>query len=168
MGGPNWYPLVVSGGNSICSFRQFLAKTYHFARIQNVTDRQTTDRRHLVTKARPIVRSAKNVIACTEGVNAELLLCFQCSIYNTETLWVACESDETLQNHGEVYESRWEGFCDTLFDLYQLSLAVQIIRSAMQVNNHSYDCRVQKVCLWKVCCVQNTFLKFSSVGFIAK
>jgi len=43
MGGPNWYPLVVSGGNTICSFRQFLAKTYCFARIQNVTDRQTTD-----------------------------------------------------------------------------------------------------------------------------
>ena len=44
MGGPTWYPLVVSGGNPICSFRQFLAKTYRFARIQNVTDRRQTDR----------------------------------------------------------------------------------------------------------------------------
>jgi len=44
MGGPNWYPLVVSGGNPICSFRQFLAKTYRFASIQNVTDRRQTDR----------------------------------------------------------------------------------------------------------------------------
>ena len=44
MGGPNWYPLVVSGGNPICSFRQFLAKTYRFARIQNVTDDRQTDR----------------------------------------------------------------------------------------------------------------------------
>ena len=41
-----------------------LAKTYRFATIQNVTDRdtdrQTTDRRHSVPKARLIVRSAKN------------------------------------------------------------------------------------------------------------
>ena len=61
MGGPNWYPLVVSGGNPICPFRQFLAKTYRFARIQNVTDRRQTDRRHAVAKARPIVRSAKKL-----------------------------------------------------------------------------------------------------------
>ena len=64
MGGPNWYSLVVSGGKPICSFRQFLAKTYRFARIQNVTDRRQTDRqtnrRHAVAKARPIIRSAKN------------------------------------------------------------------------------------------------------------
>jgi len=33
---------------------------HRFASIQNVTDRQT-DRRHRVAKARPIVRSAKNV-----------------------------------------------------------------------------------------------------------
>jgi len=38
----------------------FLAKTYRFATIQNVTDRQQTDRRHSVPKARLIVRSAKN------------------------------------------------------------------------------------------------------------
>ena len=49
----------------IHSFRQFLAKMHHFARIENIrqTDRQTerrqTDRRHIVPKARPIVRSAK-------------------------------------------------------------------------------------------------------------
>jgi len=49
-GGPNWYRGVVSGGYSICSFRQFLAKMCHFATIQNVSDdddRQTdrqTDR----------------------------------------------------------------------------------------------------------------------------
>jgi len=48
-----WFP--------IHSFRQFLAKTYRFATIQNVTDyRQTTDRWHSVPKAWPIVRSAKN------------------------------------------------------------------------------------------------------------
>jgi len=44
-----WFP--------ICSFRQFLAKTYRFTTIQNVTDRQTdrqtTDRRHSVPKAQP-------------------------------------------------------------------------------------------------------------------
>jgi len=49
----------------IHSFRQFFDRTYRFATIQNVTDRQTdddrqTDRRHIVPKARPIVRSAKN------------------------------------------------------------------------------------------------------------
>jgi len=39
----------VSGGYPICSFRQFLAKMYRIATIQNVTDdddrRQTTDDR---------------------------------------------------------------------------------------------------------------------------
>ena len=50
MGGPNWYRGVVSGGYPICSFRQFLAKMYRFATIQNVTDddddgQTTTDRR---------------------------------------------------------------------------------------------------------------------------
>ena len=41
--------------------RQFFARTYRFATIQNVTDnRRQTDRRHIVPKARPIVRSAKN------------------------------------------------------------------------------------------------------------
>jgi len=38
--GPNWYRGVVSGGYPIRSFRQFLAKMYRFATIQNVTDRQ--------------------------------------------------------------------------------------------------------------------------------
>jgi len=38
MGGPSWYRGVVSGGYPICSFRQFLAKMYRFATIQNVTD----------------------------------------------------------------------------------------------------------------------------------
>ena len=42
MGGPNWYRGVVSGGYPMCSFRQFLAKMYRFATIQNVTDGQTT------------------------------------------------------------------------------------------------------------------------------
>ena len=51
----------------IHSFRHFFARTYRFATIQNVTDdRQTddrqTDRRHIVPKARPIVRSAKNLV----------------------------------------------------------------------------------------------------------
>ena len=55
MGGLNRYCGIVSGGNTICSFRQFLAKTYRFATVQNVADR-----RHTVPKARPIVRSAKN------------------------------------------------------------------------------------------------------------
>jgi len=40
------------------SFRQFLAKTYRFATIQNITDRQQTD--DSVPEARPIVQSAKN------------------------------------------------------------------------------------------------------------
>ena len=45
----------------IHSFRHFFTRTYRFATIQNVTDRQTTaDRRHSVPKARPIVRSANN------------------------------------------------------------------------------------------------------------
>jgi len=46
MGGPNWYRGVVSGGNPIRSFRQFLARMCRFATIQNVTDdddRQTDD-----------------------------------------------------------------------------------------------------------------------------
>jgi len=48
-----WFP--------IHSFRQFFARTYRFATIQNVTDdRQMTDRRHGVPKAQPIVQSAKN------------------------------------------------------------------------------------------------------------
>jgi len=48
-------------GNPICSFRQFFAKTYRFATIQNVTQTDDrTDRRHIVPKARPI-RLAKNV-----------------------------------------------------------------------------------------------------------
>jgi len=44
-----WFP--------IHSFRQFFARTYHFATITP----QMTDRRHSVPKARPIVRSAKNL-----------------------------------------------------------------------------------------------------------
>jgi len=76
MGGPNWYPLVVSEGNPICSFRQFLAKTYRFASIQNVTDRRQTDRRHPVAKARPIVRSAKNRSLFGEVMDTSLVSCF--------------------------------------------------------------------------------------------
>jgi len=44
----------------IRSFGQFLAKMHRFATVQNVTDIQTTDRRHSVRKAWPIVRSANN------------------------------------------------------------------------------------------------------------
>ena len=44
----------------IHSFRQFSAKTYRFATIQNVTDIRQTDRWHSVPKVWPIVRSAKN------------------------------------------------------------------------------------------------------------
>ena len=48
-------------GNTICSFRQFLAKLCRFATIQNVTDDdRQTDRRHSVPKT-PL-RSAKNEI----------------------------------------------------------------------------------------------------------
>jgi len=52
----------------IHSFRQFLARTYRFATIQNDTDnrRQTDDRQHSVPKVRPIVWS----------VNDEQLPCF--------------------------------------------------------------------------------------------
>jgi len=50
-----WFPIHF--------FRHFFARTYRFATIQNVTDRQMTgrqtDRWHSVPKARPIVRSAK-------------------------------------------------------------------------------------------------------------
>jgi len=53
MGGPNWYSEVISGGYPICSFRQFLAKVYRFATIQNVTDdRQTSD--YMWWQARPL------------------------------------------------------------------------------------------------------------------
>ena len=51
MGGPNLYRGVVSGDNPICSFRQFLARMYRFATIQNVTDDDDDDdaRRNAVT-----------------------------------------------------------------------------------------------------------------------
>jgi len=49
--GPNWYCGVVSGGNPICSFRQFLARMCRFATIQNVTD--DDDRRHRLDYSRP-------------------------------------------------------------------------------------------------------------------
>jgi len=38
------YRGVVSGGYSICSFREILAKMYRFATIQNVTDDDDDDR----------------------------------------------------------------------------------------------------------------------------
>jgi len=60
-----WFP--------IHSFRQFFARTYRFATIQNVTDDRQTDRRHSVPKARPIVRSAKN-----RNVQWGLKLCVSC------------------------------------------------------------------------------------------
>jgi len=56
--GSNWYRGVVSGGYSICSLKQFLAKMYRFATTQNVIDGQTDARRHSVPKA-PL-RSTKN------------------------------------------------------------------------------------------------------------
>jgi len=56
-------------------------RTYRFATIQNVTDRgqttdEQTDRRHSVPKARPIVRSAKNVLQReTRGIMLSSCFC---------------------------------------------------------------------------------------------
>ena len=84
-----WFP--------IHSFRQFLARTYRFATIQNVTDRQTTDRHaddtdsHSVPKARQIVRSAKNWAA--SRVNEQrcpIKRSINCEVARETVQWWSC------------------------------------------------------------------------------
>jgi len=91
MRGPNWYRGVVSGGNPIWSFRQFLAKMCRFATIQNVTDRrQTTWRAKGST-----IRSAKN---------GPLNLCASKTMSENQPLFRK-NFDALSLNHGT---SRWE------------------------------------------------------------
>jgi len=77
----------------------FFARTYRFATIQNVTDRQTTDRRDTVPKARPIVRSAKKGKKC----------------HTTWGVYVGCSSPILWPwaHKKPLYKSVMHGQCDS-------------------------------------------------------